>query len=593
MRVTCPWRGPLHLSYVARPQAKTRALAKRSTVASLVLPLLRREIDLQGTHGQEAAMRDQSSSRPLNAPRSWFFLGHWWPSPASWRAALRGAVGALLAWVAFLLGAVAVPMLVSGCGATRGGSGGGAGAGAGDGVLVFHGTRSPFDGFSADTGYLPAGSPVQVRFQLAGSGTVTVDAKAVASGDASNPTVNGQPGSGQLALDAGVTLKVSLKVDVGPLHFDGPLMGVPDIEVRFGGMRGFDPFLLHDQVQVTAQVPDTEVAAVPLMAAAGIPGTLHIHAGGTVTTGFGGTCAGLADGAVQYLGSTTTSGMLALSATVDIDVPLAGSMSFGPFMVPAIAVGPLPAPLDLGTERIAGTGAAVQGEAATAGTCAAGAGPDGGVAGGSTDAGGAGGAGDGGPAADRGPTGADGGPGGDGGGMANDGGGADAPPTVAPVTVDLDPAYWSYSCTDQPDCTTTIQRQPAGPDGAAVQISTNAAFAFTASLGLPGFDLSGYSTLSFSVQARNPNPDGWQGNFPMVTLMGGMAPTQFQPDTNLLPLALGDWVSIDIPLSGGNGWSRFDPLGEPDLSAVYSIAFGADTWGDQAYDIWIDNVTLH
>jgi hypothetical protein len=270
---------------------------------------------------------------------------------------LRGA--ALIASSLALLG------LPSGCGG--GGSPGGGGADAG--LIKFHGEQMPFAGFDQDTGYQPDGSPVQVRFEVGASGGITVDAQAVAGGSLAAPTLSGKAGSGKAVLDGGFTLKVSLKVDVGPLHYDGPLMGTPDIEIKFSDMKGFDPFSIGQKVSLAADIPDTEVAAIPLQAAAGIPGTLHIHASGTVTSDFSGTCAAVSSSGAQYLGQTSTGGMLVLSATVEIDVPLAGTKTFGPFDLPAIPVGPFDAGLDLGTQPITSVGVAVGGDMAMQGSC--------------------------------------------------------------------------------------------------------------------------------------------------------------------------------------------------------------------------------
>src|SRR4051812_28955147 len=79
-------------------------------------------------------------------------------------------------------------------------------------ALVFHGQIEALPGFSFDTGYLPAGSPVQVRFVASAVGSLTADARAHAGGSAFAPAVVAEPGSGNLVMDGHLSLKAYLKV---------------------------------------------------------------------------------------------------------------------------------------------------------------------------------------------------------------------------------------------------------------------------------------------------------------------------------------------------------------------------------------------
>ncbi len=311
-------------------------------------------------------------------------------------------------------------------------------------LVTFHGQQAPFAGFGYDTGLQPENSVVQVRFVLAASGGLTLDARGLSTGP---EAVAAEKGSGRFALDGRITVQATLKVDLPAYQYEGPIEGAPDLNVVLQGEQVFDPFLVGSGVDLVVAVPETELAAIPLEAATGIPGTLHVKASGTIQSRFAGTCAATSAAGVAYLGTTTTGGPLVLSGTVDIEVPLVGTQTYGPFVMPEVQVGPFVLPLDLGVqapgEAATSAAASQAGEAARVGACGAGeadggvggtgGGPGGGAGGGPV--GGSGGSPVGGAGAGGEPTGGAGGTGGTGlggsGGQGGGGQGGEAPPPDA------------------------------------------------------------------------------------------------------------------------------------------------------------------
>jgi hypothetical protein len=266
---------------------------------------------------------------------------------------------------------------------------------AGAGEVSFHGEQLPLPGFMKDTGYLPDGSPIQVKLQVGAQGKLSVDAKALAGGSAVSPTLYGEKGSGQFSLDVTFVFQVSLKISgiPGVPDFEGPLMGmgVPDINLKVDGMAAaFDPFLLGGQAHLEANVPETMVAMIPL-AAAGLPppldGSLNISVSGTVKSDFTGVCAAVAPSSggasAQYIGQTATSASLKITPVVTITGPLGLDQSTPPFDIP-LEVPAITADLDLGTRMITGfsaTAASAGGSQVTSSTCSGATPGDGGPAG--------------------------------------------------------------------------------------------------------------------------------------------------------------------------------------------------------------------
>lgn len=213
--------------------------------------------------------------------------------------------------------------------------------------IPFHGEEALLDSFEWDSGLVPAGSPAQVRVAVRGGGGITVDATGSAAGD----TLTASPGSGVLQSGGSLVLEVHAKVDVASIQFDGVVQEVGyEIPVQ---SAMFDPFLLDGQsTTLESTLAPGELIRAPIPSVPGSTLVLSIE-GGTLTTEFAGTCAKARAGYAHYLGRASIGGTVSLSATIEIEVPIVGSRSFGPF---AIEV-PIPAiqrDIDLGLFEVSG-----------------------------------------------------------------------------------------------------------------------------------------------------------------------------------------------------------------------------------------------
>src|SRR5262249_11431969 len=109
--------------------------------------------------------------------------------------------------------------------------------------VVFHGEAPALPGFGYDTGLQPSISPVQIDLMLSAAGSAIVDA----SGSANGSQVVGTPGSGKFALDVHIKAAGRLKVALSAINYDGNIPGIDGLDIAFGGMTMFDPFLLSDK----------------------------------------------------------------------------------------------------------------------------------------------------------------------------------------------------------------------------------------------------------------------------------------------------------------------------------------------------------
>ncbi len=109
-----------------------------------------------------------------------------------------------------------------------------------------------FDGVMLDTGWVPSGGPIQVRFGVIVAGETRVDmgGTAVTSWPPGlDVAVPGRPGTGQLAIDYGLEVIARLRFNlrVGGIGYswegDIPTAGVPT-DLRLASSDTFDPFLL-------------------------------------------------------------------------------------------------------------------------------------------------------------------------------------------------------------------------------------------------------------------------------------------------------------------------------------------------------------
>lgn len=213
------------------------------------------------------------------------------------------------------------------------------------GALAFRGEEAFLQGIDYDTGLVPDDSPAQVRIVATGSGGVAVTARGTANGG----VLTAVPGSGSVEISGMIGLRVFAKIDASGITFDDMVHETSyAIPVT---ATAFEPFLVGaSPAEARADLPPTELARVPIPSVPG--GTLVLNlTGGFVSARFQGTCATAVAGEAQYLGSLALAGELELAATIEIEVPIVGTQTFGPLET-AVPIPALDRELDLGTVAI-------------------------------------------------------------------------------------------------------------------------------------------------------------------------------------------------------------------------------------------------
>jgi hypothetical protein len=221
--------------------------------------------------------------------------------------------------------------------------------GSGAGAATFRGEEGFLQGLDYDTGLLPTDSPAQVRVVAVGSGGVVVNARGTSDGGGLAPVA----GSGSIEISGMLALRIFAKLDVRGITFDD-MVHETSYAIPLAS-QPFEPFLVDETpVEARAELPPAEIARVPIPNVPG--GTLVLNVtGGYVSSAFRGTCATALAHEAQYLGALTVAGELQASATIEVEVPIVGTQTFGPFDLTI----PIPngdRDLDLGTVDLA-TGA--------------------------------------------------------------------------------------------------------------------------------------------------------------------------------------------------------------------------------------------
>lgn len=214
--------------------------------------------------------------------------------------------------------------------------------------IAFHGEQAVLPGFSYDTGLLPASSPVQLRLVLEAGGGITADAMALGGGDAVVPVA----GSGRFAVDAHVKLEGTLKVDVSGLRYEGPIPGIENVDIKFGGETAFDPFLLGGSTaKVTAALPRIDLPPIPLPG--GLPGHLQLTVaeGSVVDSVLTGSCAGVDSGMAQFKAKTSTTAHIVIAPVIVLNIPILGTKMY-PIPNIAVDVPAIEVPMDLGLHEL-------------------------------------------------------------------------------------------------------------------------------------------------------------------------------------------------------------------------------------------------
>jgi hypothetical protein len=138
--------------------------------------------------------------------------------------------------------------------------------GGGTGAIQFHASTPALPDLKHDTGWLPAGSPIQVRLQLGAEGTLSVDA-------AAESDMKPIAGSGKLKSEAKLKAIALMKIDLPGVKYEGPLKNAPSIDITLGGEKIFDPFLIGGgEASVDLNLPAGDLATIPLAGAVPVPG---------------------------------------------------------------------------------------------------------------------------------------------------------------------------------------------------------------------------------------------------------------------------------------------------------------------------------
>lgn len=220
------------------------------------------------------------------------------PGTSSWRAAIRRTFVAARAslLVVALASPLASPALAQercppdavGCHSTD---------------VDFHHREALFDDVMLDSGWVPAGSPLQVRFGVFIGGSTEVDLGGTATTSwppALDVAIPGRPGTGRLAMNYGIEIVAMIRfdVEVAGVRYrwegDIPIPGGIPRDLRLFDEIVFDPFVLPpSEPRPVLAWDDTEVVRVlevdltdAIIPIPGIGGGFLVDAVGALETGY-------------------------------------------------------------------------------------------------------------------------------------------------------------------------------------------------------------------------------------------------------------------------------------------------------------------
>lgn len=149
---------------------------------------------------------------------------------------------------------------------------------------------------------------------------------------------------------------------------------------------------------------------------------------------------------------------------------------------------------------------------------------------------------------------------------------------------------WTYEC----DACDAAVDEIDGLDERAVRLETNASKRFAAVARAKNLTSAGKSAVAFFLRAENPKP--WQRGF-KVRVSGGGSVATYQNQVldaqrpaagNILKFGETDWIYVQIPLDGGDGYTRSGAL----PSTIESIAIETETTPGDPLALTIDDLTL-
>ncbi len=150
--------------------------------------------------------------------------------------------------------------------------------------------------FDLDSGWVPSGSPIAVRFRAALVGNTRVDLAGRLVGGWPEPialSAVGTPGQGNLSVDYGVQFsaraRLSLPIDGTTVGWEGALPFIPMVDFRAMAARAFDPWA-WEGVNVAGRTMRVRVATISLtdsiIRIPGISGGFAFEAAGEVEANY-------------------------------------------------------------------------------------------------------------------------------------------------------------------------------------------------------------------------------------------------------------------------------------------------------------------
>jgi MYXO-CTERM domain-containing protein len=126
-----------------------------------------------------------------------------------------------------------------------------------------------FEDATLDTGWIPAGSPVQLRLYVDAANSITIDLPGAAFYDWRTEELRftGDPSAGWFEYDIGLELEASVKVDVGLTQWTSDLLGPYDWGIEAAAV--FTPYLLAGNPERPAMITDKtgqiDLVSIPLI----------------------------------------------------------------------------------------------------------------------------------------------------------------------------------------------------------------------------------------------------------------------------------------------------------------------------------------
>jgi len=188
---------------------------------------------------------------------------------------------------------------------------------AADCPVEFEKTEQVFEDFSFDTGWLPPGESIQVRFivELGDTFSASLPGAAVLE-DESRVRFDGTPDGGSFSMNLGPEVRSMLKLDldvpgVGAVEWEGELPSAPNFDWRFDDQTIFTPFLLTGSSDRPASLSDEvpqqrliEQSLGGLIPVPGISGGVAVDVAGVVQSSLSGEEISLGQGSISEEGQS-------------------------------------------------------------------------------------------------------------------------------------------------------------------------------------------------------------------------------------------------------------------------------------------------